>query len=477
VDFRTSSIASLAAQVRARTLGARELVAHALDRIEALDGDVNAFCAVEGERALAEAAALDDRLARAGGDGHGGGALAGIPFGVKDLEDVEGFVTTYGSPLRAAAAPATADSVLVARLRAAGAIVVGKTNTPEYGHKGVTDNPLFGPTANPWSLRHSAGGSSGGTAAAIAAGMVPLGTGSDGGGSIRIPAAVCGFAGIKTSNGRVPVGGPTAPGSGQLSVKGTMARTVRDNALALDAVVGPDPADIFAHPAPTRSWAGAIAPPGDVAPPARVAWSPTLGYGTVTKEILAACEAAVARLAAAGTEVVEVPTVFARDPLEAWWPLWAVARYRTQGELLGTPEIEKITPSIRSQVEAGANISTLDFARALDACWELNWRLDGVLGPNGGILLCPTPAGFVPELGKDEGMVEGVASVGWVQFTYPFNLTRNPAGTVCVGIAHNGLPIGLQVVGRQLDDVGVLRTMAALEDAVGADFVAPLGTA
>jgi Asp-tRNA(Asn)/Glu-tRNA(Gln) amidotransferase A subunit family amidase len=303
--------------------------------------------------------------------------------------------------------------------------------------------------------------------------MVPLGTGSDGGGSIRIPAAVCGFAGIKTSNGRVPVGGASAPGSGQLSVKGTMARTVRDNALVLDAVVGPDPADIFAHPAPTRSWAEAIGPVGEVPPPAKVAWSPNLGYGTVTKEILVACEAAVARLADAGTEVVEVPTVFDSDPLSAWWPLWAVARYRAQAHLLGTPDIERITPSIRFQVEEGAKVTTLAFAQALDACWELNWRLDQVLGANGGILLCPTAAGFVPELGKDEGTVDGVASVGWVQFTYPFNLTRNPAGTVCVGVAANGLPMGLQVVGRQLDDVGVLTTMAAVEDAVGSDFVAP----
>jgi Asp-tRNA(Asn)/Glu-tRNA(Gln) amidotransferase A subunit family amidase len=256
-----------------------------------------------------------------------------------------------------------------------------------------------------------------------------------------------------------------------------MARTVRDNALALDAVVGPDPADIFAHPAPSRSWAGSIGPVGEVPPPARVGWSPTLGYGTVTKEILAACETAVARLAEAGTDVVEVPTVFDGDPLAAWWPLWAVARYRTQGDLLGTPDIEKITPSIRFQVEEGAKVSTLDFARALDACWELNWRLDQVLAACGGILLCPTAAGFVPELGKDEGLVDGVASVGWVQFTYPFNLTRNPAGTVCAGVAGNGLPMGLQVVGRQLDDIGVLATMAALEDLVGGDFVAPLGTA
>ncbi len=470
LDLRSTTIAELAADVRAGRRSAREVVTAALQRIEALDDRINAFVAVDADRSLAEAAAVDEAVAR----GVDPGPLAGVPIGVKDLEDVAGYTTTFGSPLHVNDPLATADSELVRRLKAAGAVVVGKTNTPEFGHKGVTDNPSFGATVNPWSAAHSAGGSSGGTAAAIAAGMILGGTGSDGGGSIRIPAAVCGFAGIKPSNGRVPVGGASAPASGQLSVKGPMARTVRDNALVLDATVGPHPHDIFAHEAPASSWAAALGRPGEIAPPARVAWSPTLGYGTVAGEIRTACEAAVAELAAAGTEVVEVPTVFREDPISSWIVLWFLARFRTQGHLIGKPDIERITPSIRFQVEQGAGLTALQVARALDACWELNYELDTVLAANGGLLLCPTSAGFVPTLGNDEGSIDGDAAVGWVQYTYPFNLTRNPAGTVPVGVASNGLPIGLQVVGRQLDDVGVLRAMASIEDLVGFDAIAPL---
>ncbi|HEY5252291.1 MAG TPA: amidase, partial [Acidimicrobiales bacterium] len=207
MDFRTESVSELADQVRKGERSARDLVAHALARIEADNPRLNAFVAVDGERALAVAESIDQRVA-SGGDP---GPLAGIPIGVKDLEDAAGFVTTLGSPLLADAEPARVDSPLVARLTAAGCVVVGKTNTPELGWKPDTDNGLFGPTLNPWNLEHTPGGSSGGSAAAIAAGMVPLATGSDGGGSIRIPAACCGLSGMKASMGRVPMGGADAP--------------------------------------------------------------------------------------------------------------------------------------------------------------------------------------------------------------------------------------------------------------------------
>ncbi|MDY7099757.1 MAG: amidase, partial [Actinomycetota bacterium] len=260
MDFRTMSVAELAMGVRHGELTARGVTEHALARIEALDPGLNAFVATDPERSLADADEIDRRIA-AGDDP---GPLAGVPLGVKDLEDAIGFVTSYGSALKAGNPPAVEDSVLVARLRAAGCVVVGKTNTPELGHKGTTDNPTFGATANPWSTAHSPGGSSGGTAAAIAAGMIALGTGSDGGGSIRIPSSLCGLSGLKTSNGRIPIAGRQAPGSGILSVAGPMARRTRDVALALDAVVGPDERDMLSLPAPERAVAHAVdlaAPP------------------------------------------------------------------------------------------------------------------------------------------------------------------------------------------------------------------------
>src|SRR2546421_3022038 len=193
MDFRTETVVGLAARVRTRELAARELVQHALDRIEALNGELNAFVAVDGERALKEAAVVDDRIA-AGDDV---GPLVGIPFGVKDLEDAAGFVTTKGSPVFAHDPPADEDSSQVAWLKAAGAVVVGKTNTPELGWMGDTLNTVFGATRNPWDTTRSPGGSSGGSAAAIASGMVPLATRSDGCGSVLIPSAACGLSGMK----------------------------------------------------------------------------------------------------------------------------------------------------------------------------------------------------------------------------------------------------------------------------------------
>ena len=204
MDFRTTSLADLAQAVRTRQISARELTTHALERIDTLNPTYNAFVAVDGERALAEAAAVDEVTAK-GGDP---GALAGIPLAVKDNHDAVGYRSTFGSPVLADAPAATADSPFVARLRGAGCVVVGKTNTPEFAWCGNTTNAVFGPTINPWdpALGHGPGGSSGGSAAALAAGMVPLATGSDGGGSIRIPSACCGLSGMKPSLGRVAGG-------------------------------------------------------------------------------------------------------------------------------------------------------------------------------------------------------------------------------------------------------------------------------
>src|ERR1700736_4085125 len=200
MDFRRETVNDLADQVRSGQLAAREMVSHALQRIDALNPGINAFVALDGDAALKAAAAIDKSVA-AGDDP---GPLAGIPIGVKDLEDAAGFRTSNGSAGREDSLPATVNSPLVERLVAAGCVVVGKTNTPELGWKADTDNPVFGATRNPWDLTRSPGGSSGGSAAAIAAGMVPLATGSDGGGSIRIPSACCGLSGMKPSLGRVP---------------------------------------------------------------------------------------------------------------------------------------------------------------------------------------------------------------------------------------------------------------------------------
>lgn len=469
VDFREHSLRDLAAEVRLGKVSARELVGHALERIEALNPQVNAFVALDGEAALAAAARLDDHVAK----GRDPGPLAGIPIGVKDLEDAAGFVTTEGSAAFAGNPPAPADSPLVTRLKAAGCVVVGKTNTPELGWKGDTDNTTFGPTGNPWSLEHSPGGSSGGSAAAIAAGMVPLATGSDGGGSIRIPSSCCGLSGIKPSLGRVPTGGPKAPDWHHLSTRGPMARSVADIVGVLDLVVGPDPTDLRSLPRPEASWPAASVDPGM---PVKVAWSPTLGYAEVDDEVRALCESALRVAESLGAEIVEVESVFDEDPVSDWLTMALAYNTRTLAPYRGTEVWERVDPLLAAQVDwAAENQNAVDLVKAEDACYSLNLRLVELFH-DVRLLLTPTCAGPPPPRALGGmGLVNGREEANWVRFTYPFNMTRSPAASVCVGRTSAGLPVGLQLVGPQHGDLVVIRSAAALEAAIGFTDVAPIG--
>ena len=465
MDFRRERLADLADQVRAGQLSARGLVAHALERIEALDGDLNAFVVVDGDAALDAADAIDEAVAR----GDDPGPLAGIPIGVKDLEDAAGFRTTHGSAAWADSPPAETHSALVARLVAAGCVVVGKTNTPELGWQAETDNPVFGRTRNPWDRTRSPGGSSGGSAAAIAAGMVPLATGSDGGGSIRIPAALCGLSGLKPSLGRVPVGGAEPPGWPDLSSKGPMAVTAADVAYALDVVIGPDPSDLRSLPMPESSWTAALEHPHV---PMAVAWSPTLGYAPVDPQVRTVCERAVAALSDAGAHVVEIETVFAEDPIRSWLTMTNAYLARSVEPFRDTPLWERLDPGLRTSADHGAKVTGADLAKAIDGCHLLNLRLVELFHTVR-LLVTPTVAALAPLSGQ-LGEIDGRPDANWVRFTYPFNLSRSPAGTICAGFSEGGLPVGLQMVGPQHGDVVVLRAMAALEDALALDRVAPV---
>ncbi len=466
MDFRHEHVEDLADRVVRREVSARELVEVALARIEATNGELNAFVAVDGERALADAADLDDRIV-AGDDV---GPLAGIPLGVKDTEDAIGFRTTLGSALFADGPPAHEDSVLVERLRQAGCIVIGKTNTPELAWKGDTDNRVFGRTANPWAVERSAGGSSGGSASAVAAGMVPLATGSDGGGSLRIPSALCGLSSIKCSLGRIPAGGPTPASWADLSSKGVVSRTIADQALALDSVIGPEPTDLRSLPMPEDSWIDALEGAGV---PRKVLWSSTLGYATVDPEIRSICEGALAGLEERGTEVVTVEDVFDEDPAVPWLILSLAANLRV---VLGADpdrtrwaELDPKLAAMLEWVESHATVtSTLE---SQDAAHRLNVRLVELFH-EAPLLLTPTVAGHTP-VGDAFGIVDGIEDASWVRYTYPFNLTRSPAGSVCAGFTEDGMPVGLQVVGPQHGDLVVLRALAILEETIGADTVCP----
>ncbi len=466
VDFRTESVVGLARRVRQRELSATEVVDHALEQIELHNPTLNAFVSVDGERARSAASTLDERIA----SGVDPGPFAGIPIGVKDLEDAAGYVTTRGSKAHAEGRPKSENSALVTRLIAAGCVVVGKTNTPELGWKADTDNVVFGPTANPWNLDHTPGGSSGGSAAAIAAGMVPLATGSDGGGSIRIPSSCCGLSGVKPSLGRVPSGGDAPPDWQHLSTKGPMARRLSDVVAALDVVVGPDPSDLRSLPRPEAPWLAVLQDPR---PPKRVAWSPTLGYAEIDDEVRAICTRAVEVMGSLGADVVEVDTVFAKDPIDDWLVLTGAYNLRTHGEIRSTPAWEDVDPVLKMVIDGAAETSAVDLVRAEDACHLLNVRLVELFR-NVRLLITPTVAAAPPprSLGGS-ALINGKADYNWVKLTYPFNMTRSPAATVCAGTTSLGLPVGLQLIGPQHGDLVVLRSAAALEQALGFDQLAP----
>ncbi len=463
-DFRTVTVEALAAMVRERELTAAAVTDHALERIEALNPVLNAFVALDADDARAQAAAIDERLDA----GDEVGPLAGIPIGVKDLVDATGFHTSKGAMYTRNDPPATSDCTEVARMRAAGCVIVGKTNTPEHGCMGDTYNPRYGPTLNPWNIERSPGGSSGGTGSAIASGMVPVGSGSDGGGSIRIPSAICGLSGIKTSQGRVP-SGPPPSGLIDLSCVGPMARLIRDVALCLDAMVGPDPADLRSLPKPDVSWRAALDSPRV---PARVLWAPSIDGEPVDAEIAAACAAAVERLAAEGAEVVEVGAAITAVPgafLQLFLGGLIGPAFRP---LYGTDEWENVTEVLAVMLEdvyQRATPESIYWAR--QQAGELSIALAELMEGYDGLLM-PTLAGQAPPPGG-HGTINGEETPNWFRFTPLANLTRRPAGTVCCGFSSEGVPIGLQVVGHQLDDLTVLETLAVLEDLLALNPIAP----
>ena len=456
MDFRNYSIEELVNKVKTKEVSAKEITQAAIDNIERIDGEINAFCATNHEDALIQAEDIDRRIQK----GEEIGKLAGIPIGVKDLEDAKGFITTFGSELHVNDAPAAKDSILVERMRNQGCVILGKTNTPEFGHKGKTDNTAFGITKNPWNLEFSSGGSSGGTSAALASGMIPLGTGSDGGGSIRIPAALGGLAGIKTSQGRIPIGGDTPPGSGLLTVKGPMAISTKDNAIALDATVGPHPTDIFSLESENLGWAEQLTEKL----PESVIWSPTMGFSNVDKEIMSHCENAINKLADAGVKIIEKESIWNENPVDAWMVFWASACARRQQHLIETDTFEKIDPLLRLFIEMGTTMDGASYATAIDTCHKLGYQLQEFFNESP-LIITPATCGHAPKLVGD-GFVNGEETPAWVDFTMGINMTRNPAGVIPISILESGIPASLQIIGGQRKDLDVLKAMHAFESII-----------
>ena len=457
MDFREHSIQELVNKVKNKEISARELTESALSNIEKYDKEINAFCALNQEDALDQAESLDKKIS----NGENVGLLAGIPVGVKDLEDAKGFITTYGSELHTKDSPAEEDSILVGRLRSEGCIILGKTNTPEFGHKGKTDNLPFGATKNPWNLKYSPGGSSGGTSAALSSGMIPLGTGSDGGGSIRIPSVLGGLSGIKTSQGRIPNGGTKPPGSGLLTVKGPMANTTEDTVLALDATVGADPTDIFSLEGGNPNWSKQLTENL----PKTAIWSPTMGFSTVDKEVLEVCEKAIKSLEDAGVTIIEKDVIWDENPVNAWMVFWACACARRQQHLIGTEEYEQIDPLLRMFIEMGIEMDGASYASSIDACHKFGYQLEESFKESP-LIITPGTCGQAPKI-EGDGTVNGEETPSWVDFTMGINMTRNPAGVIPVGVSSSSnIPIAIQIIGGQRQDLDVLNAMQAFEKVI-----------
>lgn len=458
-DFTTMPAHALGAAVRRGEARAEDAVAAAFARIRAIDGAMNAFCALREVEALEEARAIDARMAR----GEDPGPLAGVPFGVKDEQDVAGMPTTYGSVPMRAHRPAR-DSTLVARLRAAGAVPVGKTNMPEFGSTAFTKNRLFGVTRNPWNLERTPGGSSGGSAAAVAAGEVPLATGGDGGGSVRIPASYSGLVGLKPTFGIVS----RAPFHFRDWVdtisRGPLVRCVRDAAVFLDAVAGYDPLDPDSVPAPARPYADAL---DDVPSGLRVAYAASLGYGRVAADVRREVEAAVTSLERALGRTVEVVEPRLTDAGLAWAMLNCFEQRAKLAPLLDAHRAEWGRGYLKG-LDWAASLTAGDIGdhqrtrlALIEEVAALFARCDVLLTPT-----VPTTAfdarGPMPAAIDGERLASPMHAVA---FSYPFNLTGHPACTVPVGLGDDGLPVGLQIVTERHAEHLLLAVAAAAERA------------
>jgi len=427
-----------------------------LERIETVNPAINAFCLVDEESALRDARASEDRWVRHRATGDPVGDLEGVPTSIKDLVLTRGWPTLRGSLAIDPHQAWDVDAPATARLREAGAVLVGKTTTPEFGCKGETNSLLTGISRNPWNPERTSGGSSGGSAAAVAAGLGPLSIGTDGAGSVRIPAAFCGGVGHKPSFGRVPAY-PLSP-YGTVSHLGPHTMSVADAALMLTVLSRPDARDWTSLPYDARDYRVGLE---DGIRGLRIAYSPTLGYAEVHPEVAAAVDMAVGELAALGALVDQVDPGF-EDPLDISTGLWFVSS-RTVFETL-TPEGQELTdPDFREQAEAGARISAQDVQKLVLRRGALGMlmrqfmeRYDLLVTPAIAIPAFPArPAGSVPMTPQ--------SMLSWTPFTYPFNLTQQPACTVPCGLTADGLPIGIQFVGPMFDDAIVLRAARAYE--------------
>jgi len=450
--------------LRAGEVSPLEMVDAAAARIAEVDGSVNAMPTLCLDQAREQAKTLTTP------DDPGPGWLAGLPVAVKDLNEVAGVRTTFGSPVFADYVPES-DDISVAHLRRSGAVFLGKSNTPEFGAGANTFNEVFGKTLNPWNTALTCGGSSGGSAVALATGMAWLATGSDTGGSLRTPASFCSVVGMRPSPGRV-AHGPSRNPFQMLGVDGPMGRTVGDMALMLDAEVGRHPRDPISLEVPTTSFQAAVDAPRA---PARIGFSRDLGIGPVDGEVADICAAAAARFADAGT-IVEEAAPDCHDIIDIFQALRAAHYVGMRAPLLEQYR-DQLKPEMVWNIEKGMKQSTGDVARAWVAQGALYQRLVDWFEDYD---LLALPTAIVPPFDVDRRYLDRLGDhvfdnyIDWVYVTYAATLTSSPAISVPCGFTASGLPVGLQLVGKPRGEAELLSFAAKLEELLALGKLTPM---
>ncbi len=457
-ELAFASVPNLRKLIDEGSVSVPELTEIFLRRIEAHNPRLNAYLTVSGDLAMRSAREAQEELAQ----GRHRGILHGIPISIKDLETTRGVTSTMGSLLFREHLPEQ-DSVAVERVREAGAIVLGKTNTPEFGMSGTTENRLGDHCRNPWNVERTAGGSSGGAGAALVAGLCAIATGSDGGGSIRIPCSFTGTFGIKPTQGRVPrYGGVGRPAYNTHSQSGPMSRTVLESAQLLQLLAGPDSRDPTCIRETPPDFVSGL---DDGVRGLRVAWSPDFGYAPVDEEVLAATSSAAKVFEELGC-VVEEPGLVLDDPFPAFWDLFSVAGATSYGHLLEDRRDELTHYAVKT-IEHGLGRTSSDYSRALLRTVQLRSRMESFF-EDYDLLLSPTMA--VPAFPVEEHPTEIAGRQvdpwwGYIPFTFPINMTGQTAASIPCGFSSDGLPIGLHIVGKQGAEATVLRASAAFESA------------
>jgi aspartyl-tRNA(Asn)/glutamyl-tRNA(Gln) amidotransferase subunit A len=437
-----------------------ELMRAVLARAERLQPVLNCFITLIPDQAMKAAQEAENAVMQ----GKELGPLHGIPYAVKDLVNTAGVRTTFGSLLYENNVPKD-DAVANARVKQAGALLFGKTTTPEFGHKALTDAPLFRRTRNAWSAERTSAGSSGGAAVAVAAGIGPIGIATDGGGSTRIPAAANGVVGLKQSNGVIPHS-QVADLFGNYTYVTPMTRTVMDTALMLQAMAGPHPSDPWSIGTITQDYVGAARAEGDLRGK-RIMAGVILGNRYVAKDVCTVFDRAVAKLREAGAEIIEVPT-----DLPDMEPIWKVINHTTWrarfAEMIRR-DGEHMTPSLVRQVAMAEQWSGADYQRAMFQRADL-FRMVQKWFETADYLVTPTLSRTALPIDQDlfepitiDNVEAGELRRNWFPYTMPFNITGHPAISVCCGFANDGLPVGLQIVGRFRDEASILRAAAIYE--------------